>query len=954
VTGFPHGAHAATGEHVAVVGMAGRFPGAADVDALWRALEAGTDLVTRFPAAGPGAPVPAYGIMTDADAFDAAFFGYPPSEALLIDPQHRVFLECAWSALEDAGCDPAAYPGSVGVFAGSGDTDHLARLREHRDRFPGVSDWQLRLGSGMDFLTSRTAYKLNLTGPAVTVQTACSTSLVAVHLAVQALLAGDCDLALAGGVTVRVPHPDGDPGDDGVLSRDGRCRPFDAAGSGTVSSDGVGVVALKRLDDALADGDAVHGVILGSAVTNDGAAKVGFAAPGVPGQSAAIRAAQLVAGVAAESIGYVEAHGTGTALGDPIEVRALSAAFAGPPGRCVLGSVKATIGHTDAAAGVTGLITALLALRHRRLPAVTHFTRAHPELDLVNSPFTVRPRPADWPAGCGPRRAGVNSLGLGGTNAHVIVEEAPAPPERPEARGPYLLPVSARTPEALRDTANRLAARLADSELDLRDVAWTLQTGRRAFAHRAYVVADSLPAAARLLPGVPGAEAAPGGRQVAFLFPGQGGQYAGMAHELYAAEPVFRAAVDACARLAAPDLGYDLRDVLYPGPGTDPDQAAERLHSMTGCQPALFTIQYALAELWHSRGVRPAAVLGHSLGAYAAACIAGVLDLPDALRLVLARGRLLDRLPDGAMLAVGLPEAALLPRLGETLSVAAVNSPDQCVVTGPAAAVEVLRERLAADGTDVRPLRISAAAHSPLADALLGEYAAVVATVRLRPPTMPWVSDRTGSFVTAAEATDPAYWTGHLRDTVRFSEALGTLLGAGPHALLELGPGRTLSGLARRHPDCPPGRPVLPSLPHAAEEAGGATALLAATGTLWQSGAAVDWPPLEHARRVSLPAYPFRRDRFRLGDPLPAPPAPRPTAAAAPGGNVVAEVFAQVLGLPAVGPDDDFFALGGDSLLASRLLALLNPPMGRTVPVRAVFQARTPAALAAIYAAGES
>ncbi|WP_430788856.1 type I polyketide synthase [Actinoplanes sp. G11-F43] len=959
--------------HIAVVGMAGRFPGAEGPEQLWEAISSGTDLLTRFPAKD-GDPVPAYGIMPDADAFDAGFFGYPPGEALMIDPQQRVFLECAWSALEDAACVPDTYPGVIGVFGGSGDTDHLARLREHRDLFPGVSDWQLRLGSGMDFLTSRVAYKLNLTGPAVTVQTACSTSLVAVHLAVQALLAGDCDLALAGGVTVRVPHPDGDPGDDGVLSRDGFCRSFDAAGSGTVSSDGVGVVALKRLDDALADGDRVHGVILGSAVTNDGAAKVGFTAPGVAGQSSAIRAAHLVADVEPASIGYVEAHGTATALGDPIEVRALSAAFGS--GDATLGSVKSVIGHTDAAAGVTGLIAALLALRHLTLPAVAHLTHAHPGLGLAQSPFAVRTESAPWPPGPHPRRAGVNSLGLGGTNAHVVVEQAPEPEVRPGPAGPYLLPVSARTPEALADARTRLAARLtAEPGLDPRDVAGTLRTGRRAFAHRSFVVAGDLAGAARALPSAAGAVAGDD-RAVAFLFPGQGGQHHGMAADLYAAEPVFRTAIDECAELAGPELGYDLRDVLYPG--ADRELAEARLRSMTGCQPVLFAVQHALAELWQSRGVRPAAVLGHSLGAYAAAHTAGVMSLPDAMRLVLARGRLLDTLPDGAMLAVDLPEADLLPWLsgeaeprvvisgadrtgndhageagaertgsghaGEAgrVSIAAINSPGQCVVTGPADAIESLRRRLTAGGAGVRPLRISAAAHSALADGILDDYAAVVATVTLNPPRIPWVSDRTGEFVSSV---DGGYWAGHLRDTVRFAGALDTLLGSGEHILLEVGPGRTLGGFARP-------RPVIPSLPHAAEDAGGAVTFLEATGALWQSGVDVHWPDPPYARRVSLPTYPFRRDRFRLDqrpvpDPRPATdPEPEPVPATV---RLVAEVFADVLGLPEIGPDDDFFALGGDSLTATRILTVLNGRTGRSAGVRAVFQARTPAALAAVF-----
>ncbi|MFJ6573341.1 type I polyketide synthase [Streptomyces sp. NPDC091292] len=969
---------------IAVIGMAGRFPGAADLDAFWRNTAAGTDTITRRGTT-PGGHPSAYGIVEDADLFDAEFFGYAPSEALMLDPQHRVFLECVWQALEHAGCDPGAYPGLIGVYAGSGDTDHLALLRTHRDLFPGATDWQFRLATGMDFLTSRVAYKLGLKGPAVTVQTACSTSLVAVHQACQALLAGECDTAVAGGVTIRIPHPSDDPGEDGVLSPDGYCRSFDADANGTVSSDGAGVVVLKRLADARADHDRVHAVILGSAVNNDGAGKVGFTAPGVAGQAAAVRTAHLAAGVDPATIAYVEAHGTATEIGDPIEVRALTRAFAlgtDRRGFCVLGSVKSAIGHTDAAAGVIGLIKVVLALRHELIPGTAHFRRVNPGMDLDGGPFVVRAEATAWPRRTSPRRAGVNSLGIGGTNAHVVVEEPPVPeppvlePPVPEPSAsadahphPYhLLPLSARSAEALGETASRLAAHLRDAEEPLADISWTLQTGRKAFAHRGFVVCGGVEEAGRgLTAGRVGVGEAPdGARRTAFLFPGQGGQHVGMARELYAADPVFRTAVDRCAELAAPELGLDLRDVLYPVPGDD-GRAERWLDSMRVCQPVLFAVQHALAEVWRSRGVGPSAVVGHSLGAYAAAHTAGVLSLPDAMTLVLARGRLLDGLPSGAMLAVELPESALVPMLGGRMSLAAVNGPSQCVVTGPSDAVRRLKDLLAARGVDVRELRISAAAHSSYVESVIAEYTAVVRTVRLRPPVIPWISDRTGTFVTADEACDPAYWAAHLRHTVRFSDALGTLLASGDEALLELGPGRTLGDLARRHPDCAPGRPVVHSLPHAVEAAGGARELLTATGRLWQAGVPVDWAALHgdgRPRRVPLPSYPFRRRRFRLGDTVGAVgpeggEAARESGSARPGdagdagdldtdaGKAVAGAFRAVLGLATVDPRDDFFELGGDSLMASRVMAMLRPRFGADLTVRALFRAPTVAALAA-------
>ncbi|MEV5800762.1 beta-ketoacyl synthase N-terminal-like domain-containing protein [Streptomyces collinus] len=967
------------GGFAAVVGMAARVPGAGDVDGLWETLAGGTESVTRFPAA-PGGPTPAYGVVEAADEFDAAFFGYAPREALLLDPQHRVFLECSWEALENAGYDPGRFDGLVGVYGGSGDTGHFSTLLANRAAFPGVSEWQLRLGSGADFLTSRVSYKLGLNGPAVTVQTACSTSLVAVHTALQALLAGECDLALAGGVTLRVPHPVDENLDDGLLAQDGRCRAFDAAATGTVSSDGVGVVALKRLEDALRDGDEIHAVIRGSAVNNDGAAKAGFTTPSVDGQAAAVRAAHLVAGVTPDTIGYVEAHGTGTPVGDPIEVRALAKAFAGGggPGSCVLGSAKSNLGHTDAASGVIGLIKAVLALRHELIPGTVHFERPNPGLDLERTPFTVSAEARPWPRSDAPRRAGVNSLGIGGTNAHVVLQEAPLPAAGSPGRPYQLLPLSARTGTALQESARRLGGALGRGSAPLADVAWTLQTGRAELTHRGYVVATGRDEARRALEPAGTAALSPvryrdRPRPVAFLFPGQGGQHLGMAHDLYRHEPVFRDVVDRCAGLAEPDLGADIRTVLYP-PKDRRAEAAARLETMRCSQVAVFTVQCALAALWRSWGVEPAMVLGHSLGAYAAATVAGVLDLPDALRLVLERSRILDDLPSGAMLAVPLAERDLLPLLTDEVSVAAVNGPQQCVLTGTADGVAAVRDRLHAEDVDARLLHISAAAHSALVEPALPGFEKCVAGVTLRPPSLPWISDRTGLPVTGEQACDPSYWSGHLRHTVRFDDALRTLFAAGDHALLEIGPGRTLTTLARRHPDCGPDRPTAPSLPHAADDTGSGVTVMAALGRLWQEGAAIDWAAVhsgESRRRTPLPTYPFERQRFRLASPTPPLQAPTVTPpqgsgvavgsveyarpdlgddyeeAAGPLEEAVAAAFAEVLGLDRVGRHDNFFDYGGDSLVAAQYCALVRATTGADVSVRMVFRAPTVAGFAA-------
>ena len=935
---------------VAVVGFAGRFPGAADAAELWAALAAGRELL--IPAATGDA---GHGPIAGADRFDAGFFGYAPAEALLVDPQQRVFLECAWEALEHAGCDPVRFPGPIGVYAGSGDTDHVQTLRSHRDRLPDVSETQFRLASSPDFLTSRVAYKLGLTGPAVSVQTACSTSLVAVHLAVQGLLAGDCDLALAGGATVHVPFPR-EPAEAGITSTDGHCRAFDAGATGAVVSDGAGVVVLRRLEDALEAGDHVYAVVLGSAVNNDGSGKVGFAAPSVTGQAAAVRAAHLVADVEPASIDHVEAHGTGTPVGDPIEVRALSSAFGPDAGPVVLGTVKATIGHTDTAAGVLGLVKVLLALEHELLPPHPTFRTPNPEAELPASPFTVNTDPLPWPRTDRPRRAGINSLGLGGTNAHVVLEEAPVPVPGPPAPPHQLLPLSARTPAALAAAAGRLGAALDGRPLA--DVAWTLQTGRQEFPERGFVVATG-PADARAALADPArlstGRATTAGREVVFLFPGQGGQHVGMAAELYRDDPGFRADVDECAELARPELGLDLCTVLHPA--GDPAPARELLATMRVGQPAVFAVEYALARLWIRWGVRPAAVLGHSLGAYAAATVAGVLALPDAVALVLERGRLLGEVPDGAMLAVPLPVAELAPLLDADLSVAAVNGPGQCVVAGPAAAVAALRSRLAGTGVDGRVLHISTAAHSHLVEPALAAYGARVAAVDLRPPVLPWISDRTGAPVTAAEARDPAYWTGHLRHPVDFSAALATVLARPDTALLEVGPGRTLTALARQHPDCAADRPVVACMPHPADPTPAPVVLLTAVGALWRSGVPVDWAALHPPgrRKVPLPTYPFQRRRFRLDLPDEVddePAGPVAGSVGSPTERAVATAFGAVLGLREVDPHASFFELGGDSMLALRVAGALRRELGVELGVRAVFRSPSVAALAAVLDGG--
>ena len=878
---------------VAIVGMAGRFPGAEDVEAFWDGLAAGREGVSRLTeaellAAGVRPDeladdryVRAKGVLAGADTFDAGFFGYSPREAEVLDPQHRVLLECAWEALEAADCDPRTFQGRIGVFAGASLNSYLLfNVLGNRGAVDSIGSYQALVASDKDFLATRVSYKLGLTGPSLTVQTACSTSLTAVHLACQSLLSGECDLALAGGVSVSVPLRGGhryEPG--GILSADGHCRAFDADAGGTVPGNGVGLVVLRRLGDALAGGDRIEAVIRGTAVNNDGAVKAGYTAPSVDGQAEVIAEALAVADVDPATVGYVEAHGTGTVLGDPIEVAALTRAFREHTedlGFCALGSAKSAVGHLDAAAGVTALIKATLALRHAAIPPTLHVTRPNPQLDLEKSPFYLPTELRPWPRGPQPRRAGVSSFGIGGTNVHVVLEEAPAPAPAGPSRPVQLLTLSARTAPALAAAGRRLADHLdRHPELELGDVARTL-AGRRAFEHRAAVVGRDRAglgrALLRLEPAGPPADGT--SAPVAFLFPGQGTQHVGMARDLHAAEPVFAAELDRCADLFAGHLGADLRPLLLGDGGTDPAAAAAQLERTELAQPALFAVEYALARLWSSLGVEPRAMAGHSIGEYVAACLAGVFKLADAVALVAARGRLVQAMPAGGMLAVVLPEAETAAWLGDGLSLAAANSTGLSVVSGPTAAVEDLGRRLAAAGIGCRRLHTSHAFHSASMDAAVGPFVEEVRRVTLRPPRIPFLSDVTGTWITDAQATDPAYWGEHLRRPVRFAAALGELLADPALVLLEVGPGRTLTTFARQHAAWDDRRAAYASLRQPAEPGDDREHLLAALGGLRAAGVPVDRAaPLagEDRRPVPLPGYPFQRRRYWIEPDATAP-----------------------------------------------------------------------------------
>lgn len=880
----------ALAEPIAIIGMACRVPGATDTERFWDNLVNGVESIRRFTveeqieigvnrrAAEDPNFVAAAPVLDDYDSLDAALFRMTPREAEIKDPQQRLFLELSHSALEDAGYDPARYPGEIGVYGGVGaDEYQWKNIHRNPPAQRAAGSLSIATSNHSDYLATYVSYKLNLRGPSLTVHTACSTSLVAVHLACESLRNGECEMALSGAASIEMPHGAGYLYSEGsILSPDGHCRAFDAASAGTIWGSGGGVVVLKRLADALQDGDSIRAVIRGNAINNDGADKVGFSAPSVEGQAAVVAQALGVGGVAPETVTYVEAHGTGTALGDPIEVAALTSVFAqgsAETGWCALGSLKTNIGHLGPAAGVAALVKVVLSLEHGVIPPSLHFDQPHPQIDFAASPFYVNDSLSSWPTDRGPRRAGLSSFGIGGTNAHLVLEEAPqhmvAPPDA-QPTGPQILQVSARTELARDAMVERLRARLeADPELSLADVAATLRHGRAAHPLRAAVVAnDAADAAAawtdkRRRKEGKATDPAP---QVAMLFSGQGAQFAGMGAALYATESAYRAAVDECAEIVAAETGRDLRPLLHAGP-SEAEAANADLARTEFTQPALFTVEYALAALWRSWGVVPQAMIGHSIGEFVAATLAGVFSLQDALRLVVARGALMQSMPAGSMLAVQSDAEDLRGKLPPEITLATVNGPRTCVVAGPTAAIADFTEKLAADGIGAKELRTSHAFHSPMMEPILAPFRDRVAELELRAPSVPFLSNVTGTWITDADAVDPSYWTRHLRETVRFGECLSTLLTSGSWALLEVGPGRQLMGAARMQTRGTQTL-LLRSLPGPSDRETDSDTIYGAAAELWVAGVPVDTgaqTPIR--RRVRLPGYAYQRKRFWI-DPI--------------------------------------------------------------------------------------
>ncbi len=879
-----------TGLEVAVIGMSGRFPGADSVNEFWENLKNGVESISFFTREEMEADgvnkqrldavgfVNAKGILENVEYFDSAFFGYTPAEAELMDPQMRIFYECIWWALENAGYTPDNYGGKISVVAGATNN----REWEARAIISGKTAIMGAFASDhlidRDFLSTRMAYRLNLSGPAITMKTACSSALVAVDLACRLLLTGQCDIALGGGVSVTVPVKAGYIYEEGMIrSRDGHVRTFDARSRGVVFSDGVGVVVLKRLEEAIADRDNILAVIKGSAINNDGSAKGSYSAPGVDGQAEVIRAAHLIAEVAPETIDYVETHGTGTVLGDPIEVEGLSLAFNTDKRRyCALGSLKSNMGHLDTAAGIAALIKTVMAIYHKYIPPSLHFESSNTKINFENSPFFVNTELREWKRNVHPRRAGVSSFGVGGTNVHVILEEAPERESSSESRKNQLILLSAKNAKALEQISLEFSRHLQRTPgLNLADAVYTLQVGRSAFKHRQMLLASTCDEAIacmtpqdentpfdteKVFRGVARDETRP-----VFMFSGQGSQYVDMGLGLYKEEPGLTEEMDRCFEIFQFAMGYDIKEILYPSPASP---AAEKDINQTEiAQPVIFILEYALAKLLMKWGIKPHAMIGHSIGEYVAACLSGVFSLEDAIKAVALRGKLMQQMLPGSMLSIPLPEEELAPYLNDDIELAAVNAPNLCVLSGPEEEIDHLAEQLKEKDIQARVLHTSHAFHSRSMEPMLNEFEKEVGRLTLNNPEIPYISNLTGNWIKVEEAADPAYWTRHLRQTVRFADGLAKILDDEYALLIEVGPGKALSTFARQHPDKKPGQISVNLVRHPKEDISDSSYLMDKLGRLWLNGQAIDWDAFyrrEKRNRVPLPLYPFQRQKFWL------------------------------------------------------------------------------------------
>jgi acyl transferase domain-containing protein len=992
-----------TGLEIAVIGMAGRFPGARDIHEFWDNLKNGAESIAFFSdqeleesgvepeLIDDPAYVKAKGVVDDVEYFDAAFFGYSPTEARLIDPQVRVFHECAWEALENAGYDPERFEGKIGLYAGAS-SDFFWQILT---RFSGAGDmldsFSLIHLINRDFLTTRISYKLNLRGPSFFIQTACSTSLVAIHLACQGLLSGECAMALAGGVTISLPLKSGHLYRGGmVLSPDGSCRAFDAAAEGFAGGDGAGAVALKLLEDAAADGDFIHAVIKGSAINNDGCQKAAFSAPSFKAQTGVVKAALSMAEVHPETIGYVETHGTGTQLGDPIEIEALKRAFnTDKKAYCKIGSVKTNIGHLDSAAGVASFIKTVLALEHRQIPPSLHFNTPNPNIDFKNSPFIVNTQLSPWPNPKYPLRAGVTSLGIGGTNVHAVLEEAPRPQPYPDGRPWKIIPLSARTQPALDRVTENLLRHLeahpgVNENVNLADAAFTLQVGRKAMKRRRMLVCadiDEAKAALSEPTNIPTHRILEDKNPAVFMFAGLGAQYENLALDLYREEPLFREHMDRCFDILKPLMDYDIKQILYPSPGASgEDSPSSAIHRIENSQLVVFIIEYALAQLLITWGVKPQVMIGYSFGEYTAACISGVFSLEDALKIILCRGRLLARAAPGAMLSVPLSRDRLTPSLPEEISLA-IDNGSSCIVAGTQAAVASFEKTMKAKKLMCMPVPHTVAMHSHMMDPILAPFEQELASVQFDKPQIPFISNLTGKPVNAEEVVKPTYWRQHLRETVCFSGGISHLAQKPAGIFIEIGPGRDLSTMVKRYFKDNTRQKALNLIRPPQKNDADVYYLLKKLGYLWLYGVNIDWAAFysgEKRRRVPLPAYPFQRQRLWIdttlyqlskellpanpvsaGQPViddaaapitaePDPPSsPRSelnTPYVAPANaleRVMAQVWEQFFGITPIGTRDDFFELGGDSLKAMNISTMIQRELSVEIPVAEFFRKQT-------------
>jgi len=947
---------------MAIVGFAGRFPGADSVEEFWDNLRAGRNSLSWFgetelreAGVSPGTfsaddYLPVRGVLRGIEEFDAELFGMTPREAALTDPQQRLMLECARTALETAGYPPESCPIRVGVYLGASASTYLPNNVLAAGTEDSVGEVAVRLGNDSTFLATRVAYKLDLRGPALTVQTACSSSLVAVHLAGQALLCGEAELAIAGGVSITVPQTAGQRHvPNGIISADGRLRSFDAGASGTVSGNGGAVVVLKRAEAALADGDRIYALIRGSAVNNDGGGKVGFTAPAIAGQAEVITLAHQVSGVGPDEISYVEAHATGTELGDPVEVAALTEAFrrgTDRTGYCALGSVKPNIGHLDAAAGVAGLLKAVLALDNELIPPTIEFERPNPHIPFAESPFFVATEPTPWPREDGaPRRCGVSSFGIGGTNAHVILEEAPAEAPVTASERLVILPLSARGERALGELVKTTTAALPS----LPDAARTLQSGRTEFGHRAAVVAGAEDSAAELHTRlITTARAARAVREVVFLFPGQGTFRAGMLAELGARSAAVRSVIDTAVDVLGDGA---LRELLR-------DEAAQGSSWLD--QVALFVGGYGLARLLGDGGIRPTAVLGHSLGEYTAACVAGGLSFEDGVALVARRAKAMESTPEGAMLAVAAPERRIRPLLAGPVWISGVHGPDSVVVAGTPGAVAALSARLGAEGVATAEVRVGHAFHTPMIESALPELRSAAAEVAWRPLTVPLFADATGGLVAGGTVLTPEHWVRQAREPVRLAEAAASALDLPEPVFLELGTGQVLTDVVRRL-GATRDAAVFPLGRKARSGVVRERDLLSAVAGYWTTGGTLDWAAFRDVpgRRVPLPTYPYQRTRHWI-DPAPAPAAPRPPAVPVPSGvdteaggtdevtTAVRQIWRELIGHDRFSADDNFLDLGGNSLTAVQMLTRLRDHFGVKLSLHSLFDSPTVTGIAGL------